>query len=962
MRADVLEHPSTEVLAAFLAGRVSEDQQDSIAEHLDSCETCCQALAEAETISVDELVVFLKRADLDSDFEVTTTVELPQFSSGSDRYEIGSEIARGGMGIVYRAMDRQLRRQVAVKVARDGGHRPSLRFQRLVNEAQITGQIQHPGVPPVYELGHLPDQRPFMAMKLIEGTPLSEALAVRSNPQSSIAALLPVFERLCETVAFAHSKGVVHRDLKPSNVLVGEFGATQVVDWGLARPYRGEPEEAADVDGTDQPSRQFDTTLDGSMLGTPAYMSPEQAIGRLSDIGPHSDVFALGSILTEILTGQPAFSGLSVEAVIEQARNAEVGPALARLENCDADTALVQIAKDCLQTEINKRPTTAAPIAERLRTYQQSIQEQIREAELERAKLEAEALEQRKRNRLKLIFASVITLGLISAAAAWSYSITQRSRRSQEFSRQAGEAIGRSRELQTQALDLAPHGLTRWQQSIDALNGAAVLAKQSQQGQLVELVGSLLESATNQQSLASKDLKLLTELDRILVSPPAKKMGPPEDGEKRRPEGIRGVSPDASRWQLPRFANEFRGYGLHPDIVEPSEASQLIRTRPARTQQKLIDALDIWLGMCARRSDPAIDWLVDTLQRTDESETRTAIRKAIAERDADKLTQYASLIEPANESPAFLVMMSRQLQSAPEPRLDLLIRSQSAFPGDRMINTAIAEVYEIAGNVDDAIAHYLAALATNNDPDYGFHLARRLAICYQQRGDLDRAIVYWKRAASADHPKQPDMVGSYGKMLVAVGRLEEGLVQLEKAIDAGAEPPRSYWFSIASAKEQLGDRDGAAEAAQTAWSLGAPRARAILMRLGKWETRNTASMPKAIAEGIRLFEARQYLLAAREFQKHEPESDDFARHRVVAAKASIAAALEDPETSDAEGSELILFAHKCLSAEMKFGTRRPRELRSDPILRMTVHPMCEVFLKREEADLFRQIWVPRNRQ
>ena len=130
------------------------------------------------------------------------------------------------------------------------------------------------------------------------------------------------------------------------------------------------------------------------------------------------------------------------------------------------------------------------------------------------------------------------------------------------------------------------------------------------------------------------------------------------------------------------------------------------------------------------------------------------------------------------------------------------------------------------------------------------------------------------------------------------------------------------------------------------------------MRLGKWEERERRPVLEALVKGKRLFDAKQYLDAAREFQKEEPESVEFSRHRVVAAKAAIAAALEEPETPEAEASALILFAHRCLSAEMKFGTRRPRELRSEPFLRMTVPPMCQVFLKSEEADLFRKLWQP----
>src|SRR5262245_50096569 len=150
-------------------------------------------------------------------------------------YDVIGEIARGGMGVVYRCRDRVFNRELAVKVMLDryAGREDVLR--RFTEEARIAGQLQHPGVVPVHELGALPDGRPFMAMKLVKGRTLAELLGGRGPPAHDLPRFLEVFEQACQAVAYAHAKGVIHRDLKPANLMVGAFGEVQVMDWGLAK-------------------------------------------------------------------------------------------------------------------------------------------------------------------------------------------------------------------------------------------------------------------------------------------------------------------------------------------------------------------------------------------------------------------------------------------------------------------------------------------------------------------------------------------------------------------------------------------------------------------------------------------------------------------------------------------------------------------------------------------------------
>lgn len=160
--------------------------------------------------------------------------EVPQRESDS-RYRIDGEIARGGMGAILKGRDTDLGRDLAIKVLLDSHKDKPEIVQRFVEEAQIGGQLQHPGIAPIYELGQFADKRPFFAMKLVKGETLSKLLSDRQDTTEDRGKLIGIFEQICQTMAYAHSRGVIHRDLKPANIMVGAFGEVQVMDWGLAK-------------------------------------------------------------------------------------------------------------------------------------------------------------------------------------------------------------------------------------------------------------------------------------------------------------------------------------------------------------------------------------------------------------------------------------------------------------------------------------------------------------------------------------------------------------------------------------------------------------------------------------------------------------------------------------------------------------------------------------------------------
>jgi serine/threonine protein kinase len=267
--------------------------------------------------------------------------------SAAGRYVVRGVVGRGGMGEVIACLDRDTRRQVAMKRMLPGGADDPMRCARFVEEAQVTAQLEHPNIVPVHELARDAQGNLYYTMKLVKGRSLSAILKAVKGGDESVS-LGEVFLKACDAVGFAHSRGVIHRDLKPDNIMVGDFGEVLVMDWGLAKILGREDLRAGELVTSDRLESGREMTMDGSTVGAPAYMPPEQAKGEIDKIDHRSDIYSLGAILYEILTLERPLEAPTALAMLVKVMKGQILPPERRAPNRQIPRELSAVAMKCL--------------------------------------------------------------------------------------------------------------------------------------------------------------------------------------------------------------------------------------------------------------------------------------------------------------------------------------------------------------------------------------------------------------------------------------------------------------------------------------------------------------------------------------------------------------------------------------------------------------------------------------
>jgi tetratricopeptide (TPR) repeat protein len=707
-------------------------------------------------------------------------------------------VDKGGMGEVFRGRDPALDRNLAVKMLLPKYRGDPEYERRLEQEARITGILQHPSIVPVHNLGRLPDGRLYFTMKLIQGRRLDKLVAEEER-EGRLPKLLGIFEKVCQAVAYAHSRRVIHRDLKPSNVMVGDFGEVQVMDWGLAkvlpRPSQA-PAGESTLGALVNPARPGSTVR----AGTPAYMPPEQA--RQEEVDERADVFGLGGILCALLTGQPPYTGADHEAVAQKAEAAELDEAWERLSACEADAELVDLCRECLAVERHQRPRDAGVVAARMAAYQAAVQERLQQAEQERAAAQARAAEERKRRWILLVLATTLLVLVVMAfrpdewPGRWLPLITALLglvvvvvgelvvRRKAD---RAARRVAEQRQVVQLALQMALplRQQARWSE-------AAALLEQARRK-----LGDGPIDLRQRLNKAEVELTLLKRLDAV---------------RQRRSTLVEGKCDTATAER--DYAAAFREAGLGE--VDDDEATVAARVRASGVSRALVAALDDWA--CATEQPEARAWLLRVARRAAPDswgdrfrnpavwENRQALRALIDEVLRDDGAKVKELPPQTLETLGVLLGDSSRAVS-------LLRAAQRCFPSDFWLSLELGNALYEANQADEAVGYFRVAVALrpevcvahNNlgnalrdrrdrvgaiaafrqaralDPG-NVHIHTNLGIALRDENDLDGAIAAFRQALAID-PQDAFAHTNLGLALAARNDLEGAIAEHRKAID-----------------------------------------------------------------------------------------------------------------------------------------------------------------------------------
>ncbi len=585
------------------------------------------------------------------------------------RLTLGAEIAHGGMGRVLAARDEVLQRDVAVKCfAPHGPQLESLRA-RFVDEARIVAQLQHPGIIPIYDLTVQEGGAPCFSMPRINGVTFASILRDPAVLASGLCECIRILRQVVSTVSYAHSRGVVHCDLKPDNIMVGAFGEVFVLDWGLAR--------RAETQGTTGSTLPF-------VAGTPAYMAPELARGTCTGADPRLDVFAIGAILCEVLTGQPPYVASSARETQLSARMGWIETARERLAACEQPQALVDLAFACLEVEPERRIQDLGTAALRLDAWSASLDAELRASERRAAVGAANAMAERRLWRRTALSAGVIILLLVGGWIWRQQVLDERARVRERMARIAVAALDEARVGLGAAALVGAEFVPILQKARTAFGAAMEEFKANEfDADLREELREMTQRLVEAERAGREDEALLAVYDDTCT------------------DGVALVSP-AERWR--RLAGAFSAWGW-----QGGEAIETLvpRVHASSQPERIITALDLFARLsCCQEEAVSPAHAVAFANQCDADAQRKRIRDALVTRDATVLQVMAHDSAVIALAPRTQVLLGESLK--------ILQRPQEASVFYRAV---------IKRHPDNAdVALLLAEMLAQRDPDEAVRL------------------------------------------------------------------------------------------------------------------------------------------------------------------------------------------------------------------------------------------------
>ena len=643
-------------------------------------------------------------------------------------YRVEAVLGRGGVGVVYRAKHLKLGRYVAVKMLLCGAYADPREQARFAREAEAVASLRHAHIVQVYDVGEW-DGKPYFTMELMDGGTLAQKAAGTPQPAAQAAALLAT---LAAAAHVAHLGGIVHRDLKPSNVLLAADGSPKISDFGLARRLAG------------------DVTLTGAAarVGTPSYMSPEQALGDAAAIGPPTDVYGLGAVLYELLTGRPPFRAESASETERQLISKDpVSPS--RL-NAKVPRDLETICLKCLRKEPGQRYATAAALADDLRRF---IEGRPIEARPPGWAGTAWRWAKREPASAALLAVALAMGGLIVGGGFWA-----------QRQRAATHAVEARQEQAVEAALSHAQQLVKlghWPEAQRALDGAPALLATAARA---ELQGRL------RRARADADVVVGLEGVRLRLS------------EGNHAQGR--TSPVADRL----YAEAFARYGI--TLAGPTAvADAAARLRDSNVRDVLLVFLHDWLYWAPAERRDALRASID---QTDGDRWRRAFRAARARDDLPLLEELAHAPEVADQPPALLSGLGGALLTDGQPNeaRALLRSAQQRYPGDFWINYLLGRSLE-QERPQEAAGYFRAAVAVRPGSDQA---NARLSGVLLSLGDSDAAVAALKQALALNPSRTG--IAALVKVVAPKGRLEEARVVWEKMLEGSPADPEQ-WYGYA---------------------------------------------------------------------------------------------------------------------------------------------------------------------